>query len=100
MAKLYVKLKKDVEFEELMKYGFKYDVAKNCYLREPRWLSKNHAFVLMVDKETREVYYYLYTSTNSNEHLDENLHVEITPYTLIAISHLLEGGDEDESISN
>lgn len=94
MIKNKIKLKKEVDFKELINYGFKYIKEEDTYRRENQWLSKHVGFALIVDCKTREVGYHVFTSLNENEELDDELNVKIIPETLFKMLDLLEAVGE------
>ena len=64
-----VKLKKDVDFNILLEYGFKYNKDTNRYERELKWTLEDVYHQLVVDIETRDVYVTFAKTTNINEEL-------------------------------
>lgn len=65
-----VKLKKDVEFSGLLKYGFKFDEKRNVYTRESFWVLENAGAQLTVEVESRKVYTHIFcTGSEKNEEL-------------------------------
>ena len=97
-----VKLKKEVEFEELLKYGFRYNHVEDSFDRPYQYLSKDVVFVLFINCSTREVAYSLYNTQDKNEDAPDELNAKVIPSALVSISHLLEVVEVEnyESINN
>lgn len=95
-----VKVKQDIDLNELEKYGFILNETENEYIRPFQWLNKETIFYLKVDIHTREVVYRIYNTEATNNSVEDFINIEISPSTLFEIRNILEEGESNEDINN
>jgi hypothetical protein len=95
-----LKIRQDIDLNELEKYGFTLDENENEYARPVRWLNKETIIYLKVDVITREVVYRSYKPDVTNDSVEDFINIEMHPIALFKIKDLLEEGESNEDINN